>query len=81
MAIDVVAPVGKKVVWGVLGAGGTFIVNFIRLLTIFLSFYFLGEEVAMAVHTYLGYSLFIIWMFIYWTLAFRYLPDQHIRER
>lgn len=73
MAIDVEAPLKKKVICVFVGAVGTFLVNILRLLTIFLSCYFFGEEAAMAVHTYLGYSLFIVWVLVYWTIAFRYL--------
>jgi exosortase len=73
MIIDVEAPLKKKMICVVVGAVGTFLVNILRLLAIFLSCYFFGDEAAMAVHTYLGYSLFIIWVFIYWIIAFRYL--------
>jgi len=73
MILDVKASPKRKALCTAIGAIGTFLVNLLRLLTIFLACYFLGIEAAMAVHIYLGYGLFIIWVFLFWFLAFKYL--------
>lgn len=56
-----------KVIWSFLGMLGTFFVNIIRLVTIFVGFYFYGYEYD-AVHLYIGYVLFITWSVIFFYL-------------
>jgi len=73
MILDVKAPLKRKALCTVIGLAGTLLVNLLRLLTIFLTCYFLGIDAALAVHTYLGYGLFIIWVFLFWIIAFKYL--------
>lgn len=72
MILDVKAPLKRKALCTVIGLAGTLLVNLLRLLTIFLTCYFLGIDAALAVHTYLGYGLFIIWVFLFWIIAFKY---------
>jgi exosortase/archaeosortase family protein len=73
MILDVKAPYKRKIFWTMIGLAGTFLVNILRLLSIFLAAYFLEIATAMAIHTYLGYSLFIIWVMAFWTIAFKYM--------
>jgi exosortase/archaeosortase family protein len=75
MIVDVKAPIKKKIFITVLGLVGTFLVNIFRLIVIFLTIYFINIDVGLLIHTYLGYSLFIVWVFIFWILAFRFLES------
>ena len=73
MILDVEATNKSKALSTAIGFIGTFLVNILRLLTIFLVVYFLGIDAGMAVHIYLGYSLFIVWVLLFWTIVFKYL--------
>jgi len=73
MILDVKTTYKRKAVCTIIGLIGTFFVNILRLLTIFLACYFFGIEAALDVHTHLGYGLFILWVFVFWTVAFKYL--------
>jgi len=73
MVIDVKTTRKRKIICIAVGAIGTFLVNILRLFTIFISCYFFGQETAMAVHTYLGYSLFIVWVIIFSAVSLKYL--------
>lgn len=79
MILDVKTTNKRKALSTAIGFIGTFLVNILRLLTIFLVIYFFGIDAGMAVHIYLGYSLFIVWVFLFWTIAFKYLLEP--RER
>ena len=73
MILDIEATYKRKLLWTAIGIIGTFMVNILRLLSIFLAAYLLEIDTALAIHTYLGYSLFIIWVLIYWIIAFKYM--------
>jgi len=73
LVFDVKAPVKRKAIAILIGLLGTLLVNILRLALIFLAVYFLGVEAGLLIHTYLGYSLFIIWVLSFWTIAFKYL--------
>jgi exosortase/archaeosortase family protein len=73
LVFDVKAPVRRKVIATSIGLLGTLLVNILRLAIIFFAVYFLGIEVGLLIHTYLGYGLFIIWVLSFWTVAFKYL--------
>jgi len=73
MILDTKASFKHKLLWAVIGLVGTFMVNIVRLLSIFLAAYFMEIDTALAIHTYLGYSLFIGWVLVFWTLAFRFM--------
>lgn len=76
LVIDIDSPIRKKVIATAIGLIGTLLVNLLRLSVIFLAIYFLGIDVGMFIHTYLGYGLFIIWVVLFWSAAFKYLmPD------
>lgn len=73
MILDVKTTNKRKALSTAIGFIGTFLVNILRLLTIFLVVYFFGIDAGIAVHIYLGYSLFIVWVFLFWIIAFKYL--------
>lgn len=80
LVIDIDSPIRKKVIATAIGLIGTLLVNLLRLSVIFLAIYFLGIDVGMFIHTYLGYGLFIIWVVLFWSAAFKYLmPDVAIK--
>jgi exosortase/archaeosortase family protein len=56
-----------------IGFVGAFLINFVRLAAIFVAFEYLGTDIGTTFHVYLGYSLFIAWVLIFWSLAFRYM--------
>ena len=73
LVLDANAPTRKKAIALSVGLIGTFMVNLLRLSAIFLSVYFMGIDVGLLLHTYLGYGLFTIWVVIFWSLAFKYM--------
>ncbi|MGQ9597299.1 MAG: exosortase/archaeosortase family protein [Thermoproteota archaeon] len=82
LVFDVKAPVGRKMIAASIGLLGTLLVNILRLALIFLAVYLLGIDAGLMIHTYLGYSLFIIWVLSFWTLAFKYLtPTKSVKIR
>jgi exosortase len=56
---------------------GAFLINIVRLFGVFLAFEFLGVDTGNMVHVYFGYTLFIVWVLIFWSLAFKYLMPRH----
>ncbi len=73
LIIDAKSSFNRKVLAVTIGFAGTFLTNLGRLALIFLSSYFLSVDIALSMHTYLGYMLFIAWVILFWSLAFRYL--------
>jgi exosortase/archaeosortase family protein len=59
-----------------LGFLGAFLINIVRLFMVFLTFEYLGVAAGTEVHVYAGYTLFIVWVLAFWSLAFRYLGPQ-----
>ena len=58
-----------------LGFLGAFLINIVRLFLVFVTFEFLGTSIGNDVHVYAGYTLFIVWVFAFWMIAFRYLGE------
>lgn len=56
-----------------IGFAGAFLINIVRLLAVFLTFEFAGEDAGLTMHVYFGYTIFIVWVLAFWTLAFKYL--------
>lgn len=54
-----------KLIWSVVGILGTNIVNVIRVITIYLTDYYVGYEAGAQVHYFIGYVLFITWLAIF----------------
>lgn len=65
-------PVRLAVVFAV-GFLGAFLINIVRLFGVFLAFDFLGAAIGSTVHVYLGYALFVVWVMVFWSIAFKYL--------
>jgi exosortase/archaeosortase family protein len=73
MLLDEKASAKRKLAIALIGVAGTMFVNIMRLNVIFLVIYALGIDVGLFVHTYLGYTLFLAWVMIFWTVAFQHL--------
>lgn len=71
--LDIKAEKGKLALVLVVGFLGAFLINFVRLAMIFLSFEYLGTGVGASVHAYAGYLIFLGWVLIFWNFAFKYL--------
>lgn len=54
-----------KGVWYFLGIIGTFFLNILRIILIFVTDYFYGYEVGAIVHYFIGYMLFVTWTSIF----------------
>ena len=54
-----------KLVWGVAGVFGTFLMNVIRLVIIFVADFFYGASVGGKLHYFIGYVLFTLWLAIF----------------
>ncbi len=65
----------------VIGFLGAFLINIVRLFAVFLTFEYIGVGAGTAMHVYLGYTLFILWVVAFWMLAFKYLPSAPIGNR
>jgi exosortase/archaeosortase family protein len=57
------------------GFVGAFLINFLRLALVFLTFEFAGVQLGQAMHAYAGYMLFLAWVLLFWSLAFRFLSS------
>jgi exosortase/archaeosortase family protein len=57
--------VKTKALWSVLGILGTFLLNILRIVLIFVTDYFYGHDVGATVHYFIGYILFIAWITIF----------------
>ena len=71
--LDMKAKLSRIIPLFVIGFVGAFLINIVRLMGVFLAFEYLGIDIGTSVHVYLGYLLFIAWVMVFWTLAFRYL--------
>jgi exosortase/archaeosortase family protein len=71
--LDIKAKPSRLAILFAIGFIGSFLINIVRLFGVFLAFEYLGVDIGNAVHVYLGYSLFIVWVLVFWSLAFRYL--------
>ena len=71
--LDIKAKMSKLIPLFIIGFVGAFLINIVRLFGVFLTFEYLGVAMGNEVHVYLGYLLFIVWVMVFWSLAFRYL--------
>jgi len=74
--IDVKAKLSRLIPLLAIGFVGVFLINILRLLVVFLAFDFLGTSIGNTVHVYAGYTLFIVWVLIFWGLAFKYMSPR-----
>lgn len=54
-----------KVIWSIAGVLGTFFVNLIRVVAVFVGYYFYGYKLGGTIHSFIGYILFIAWTMIF----------------
>jgi len=71
--VDIKARLSKLIPLFAVGFLGAFLINIVRLFGVFLTFEYLGVDLGNTVHVYLGYILFIVWVMVFWALAFRFL--------
>lgn len=71
--LDIKAKMSKLIPLFAIGFIGAFLINIVRLFGVFLTFEYLGVTLGAEVHVYLGYILFIVWVMLFWAMAFRYL--------
>ena len=57
-----------KISWGIFGLLGTFFLNVIRVVIIFIADYYYGSEVGGQIHYIIGYVLFITWLAVFFYL-------------
>lgn len=74
--LDVKPKISRLVPLLAIGFAGAFLINIVRLLVVFLTFEFLGVDAGVSMHVYFGYLIFIAWVMVFWTLAFRYLTPR-----
>ena len=74
--LDIKSKASRIVPILVIGFVGAFAVNILRLFGVFLAFEYLGVEIGTSMHVYLGYSLFIAWVLVFWSVAFKYLTPR-----
>ena len=60
----------RKIIYVVVGAAGTFFVNILRIVTIYVIGINSGDSPAKLFHEFYGEFFFIAWMFIYLTIVF-----------
>ena len=72
--LDVKPKLSRLIVLFAIGFVGVFLINILRLIIVVLTFDFFGISTGELVHVYAGYILFIVWVLVFWSLAFRYLP-------
>lgn len=71
--LDMKAKPARLAIVFAVGFIGAFLINIVRLFGVFLAFEYLGVGIGNDVHVYFGYTLFIVWVLIFWSLAFKYL--------
>jgi len=74
--LDLKPKISKLIPLLVVGFAGAFLINILRLIVVFLTFEFLGADAGTTMHVYFGYVIFIAWVMVFWTLAFRYLAPR-----
>src|SRR2546422_5097011 len=74
--LDVKSRVSRTVPILALGFLGAFGINILRLFGVFVAFEYLGPDLGIATHVYLGYALFIAWVLVFWSFALRHLAPR-----
>lgn len=79
--LDVKVRASRLVPIFAVGFLGAFLINIVRLFAVFLTFEYFGVGAGNTVHVYLGYTLFIVWVLVFWNFAFKYLsPPKKTEE-
>ena len=77
--VDIKKPkLSRAILLFIIGFAGVFLINIFRLFLVFVTFEYLGVSIGETVHVYGGYTLFVIWILIFWTLAFRYMTPKPV---
>jgi exosortase len=64
-------PSNRKILFLILGIVGTYLANILRVVAICMSGYYYGYGgTTQLAHVHLGWIIFAIWMFVYWTAFF-----------
>jgi exosortase len=79
--LDVKPKISRLIPIFAIGFLGAFLINIVRLFMVFLAFEYMGVDAGTTVHVYLGYSLFIVWVLIFWSLAFKYISPPPSKTR
>lgn len=74
--LDMKPKISRLIPLFAIGFAGAFMINILRLIVVFLTFEFLGIDAGSTMHVYFGYLIFVVWVMIFWTLAFRYLAPR-----
>ncbi len=74
--LDLKPKISRLIPLFAIGFVGAFIINILRLIVVFLTFEFLGVDAGSTMHVYFGYLIFVAWVMVFWTLAFRYLAPR-----
>lgn len=72
--VDVKPKLSRLIPIFVIGFIGVFLINILRLFLVFVTFEYFGVSLGNEVHVYAGYTLFVVWILIFWSLAFKYMP-------
>jgi exosortase/archaeosortase family protein len=73
--LDMKPKISRLIPLFVIGFAGAFMINILRLIVVFLAFEFFGVGAGTTMHVYFGYVIFIVWVMVFWALAFRYLAS------
>lgn len=77
--LDVKPQMSRVIPIFVIGFAGAFLINIVRLLVVFLTFEYFGVDAGNMMHVYAGYTIFIVWVMVFWMFALRYLvPAQGV---
>ena len=71
--LDVKSKLSRLIPFLAIGFLGVFLINILRLLLVFLTFEFFGASLGNDVHVYAGYTLFVGWILVFWTLAYKFM--------
>jgi exosortase len=71
--LDVKPKMSRVIPIFAIGFAGAFLINIVRLLVIFLTFEYFGVDAGNIMHVYVGYTIFIVWVMVFWLFAFKYL--------
>lgn len=58
----------------------TYLANLFRMLTVILAGYFYGGRMMVLVHEHLGWLLFMLWTLLFWTVMFKTLGGEYLKN-
>ncbi len=72
--------ISSKIECVVIGFLGTFLVNILRISSVFVVGYFFGELPVLVYHNYIGTIMIIIWLLLFWWFSYAYVLTPKERE-